>query len=183
MQRVDQMLEPPVVGRFYLVPGVTHRFADRDGWFPVMGAKHEDKEHIGFAHYHYHPDWRFMPDWAWEYYTDIGEQRAFGRPLCHGHPGAPHDILPFGPVEYRRRRCRRAPPENTIFAVQPGGRALHRAWAGKDARPGPHGWICPHRGTALGSVPVNPDGTVTCPLHGLKFCAKTGKSVPTQPPA
>lgn len=185
LQRVDQMLEPPVVGQYYMVPGVTHRFADRDGWFPVIGAKHEDREHIGFPHYHYHPDWRFMPEWAWYYSTWADEQHAFGKPLCHSGWDASrenfHDVLPFGDLTYRRRKCRRQPPENIIFPTKKGGQALHRAWAGKDARPGRYGWVCPHRGYALGSVPVNADGTITCPLHGLKFCSKTGKSVPTLP--
>ncbi len=36
------------------------------------------------------------------------------------------------------------------------------------------GHICPHRGFDLSTVePV--DGVLTCPLHGLQFCAKTKK--------
>lgn len=184
MQRVNEMLKPPIVGMTYLVPGVTHRIFDRASWFPVMGTKHEDREHIGFAHDHYHPDWRFMPGWAWESAQRPkgslhGPQRAFGWPLCSTDP-INGGILPFGEVEYRRRLCKRIVPVNTIFTTQPGGVALHRAWAGKDAKRGAHGLICPHRGTVLGSVPENADGSITCPLHGLKFCAKTGKSIPTQ---
>lgn len=181
LQRVDEMLEPPFVGRFYLVPGATHIFLYRAGWYPVIGAKHEDAEHIKFPHQHYHPDWRFMPEWSWEQSTDIGVQRAFGSPLCHRPiPWSDmNEVAPFGPLTYRRRKCKRIPPVNTIFAEQKNGRALHDAWLGKDAHRGPFGLICPHRGTALGTMPINEDGTVTCPLHGLKFCARTGKSVPT----
>lgn len=142
MQRIYEMLAPPIVGTAYLVPCVTHRIFDRDGLFPVMGIKHEDREHIGFVHDHYHPDWRFMPGWAWAEALRpkgalYGAQRAFGWPLCSTDPIS-GGILPFGEIQYRRRLCKRVVPVNTVFAEQPGGKKLHQAWAGTDARRGPH---------------------------------------------
>ncbi len=173
MQRVDQMLEPPVVGKFYLVPTIDYWFYRTRDWYPIMGPKHDDKEHLEFVRQHYHPDWRFMPENIYRDVTETGEQQIYRWPLCHiDHPT-------FGPVVYKRRKCLRIPPPNTLVPRHEKGRALHRAWLGKDARPGPHGWVCPHRGTALGSVAPDAAGHITCPLHGLKFCAVTGKSVST----
>lgn len=195
LQRVDEMREPPIVGEFYLVPTVFYRFGG-DNWkagervppkqrhYPVMGTRHEDAEHIGFADFHYHMDWRFAPASAarhaeartgWLY----GDQGIFGIPLFRVGE------IEHGPVTYRRLKCKRVPPINIAFsrAGQHGnpsnGQMLHRAWFGKPAVRGPHGLICPHRGTVLGSAVVDADGTVTCPLHGLKFCARTGASVAT----
>ena len=34
--------------------------------------------------------------------------------------------------------------------------------------------ICPHKGADLSRMPVR-DGCVTCPLHGLRFDAETGR--------
>ena len=33
---------------------------------------------------------------------------------------------------------------------------------------------CPHRGAPLGSLVPDKHGIVTCPLHGLRWCASTG---------
>jgi nitrite reductase/ring-hydroxylating ferredoxin subunit len=41
-------------------------------------------------------------------------------------------------------------------------------------RRGKAGWICPHKGIALGSVPAV-DGVITCPGHGLRICAASGE--------
>lgn len=195
LQRVDEMREPPIVGEFYLVPTVFYRFGS-DNWkagervlqkqrhYPVMGTRHEDADHLGFPDLHYHMDWRFVPTSAlrnakvyarWAY----GDQTIFGIPLSRT------DEPEHGSVTYRRMKCKRVPPINIAFSraghygSPSNGQMLHRAWFGKPAAPGPHGWVCPHRGTVLGSIPVEEDGTITCPLHGLKFCAKTGASVAT----
>jgi len=39
-----------------------------------------------------------------------------------------------------------------------------------------HATRCPHRGASLADCPVE-DGVVTCPFHGYRFDARTGKSV------
>ena len=36
--------------------------------------------------------------------------------------------------------------------------------------------ICPHKGTDLRTIPVV-NGVIQCPLHGLQFCATTGRAV------
>ena len=49
----------------------------------------------------------------------------------------------------------------------------------KDSRIDINSPVCPHRGADLNGVPVV-DGTITCPLHGIIFCAKTGESLWTE---
>ena len=36
--------------------------------------------------------------------------------------------------------------------------------------------VCPHRGADLSGIEPE-DGLITCPLHGLRFCAKTGRAM------
>jgi Rieske 2Fe-2S protein len=51
---------------------------------------------------------------------------------------------------------------------------LRKLFAGHQCAAGKGGWICPHRKASLGSIqPV--DGIITCPLHGLRIDAATGK--------
>ncbi len=52
--------------------------------------------------------------------------------------------------------------------------ALIAKFAGQECAAGKGGWICPHRKASLGSIqPV--DGIITCPLHGLRIDAASGK--------
>ena len=39
--------------------------------------------------------------------------------------------------------------------------------------------VCPHKGANLTGVEPD-DGVIQCPLHGLRFCAETGKSIWTE---
>lgn len=174
MERVDEMLTAPVVGKYYLVPTVLFEFHSVIRPWPIMGTKHDDAEHLNFPHLHYHFDWRFIAPKMSIYRRSETLQLNFGLILHYIGRELPAPI-------YRRRRCQRPMPLNTIFSMVPTGMALHRAWAGKDAHRDAHGLICPHRGTALGSITPQPDGSITCPLHGLKFCATTGRSIPTCP--
>lgn len=176
VKRVDEMLAAPVIGQCYSVPTVELEFLRTTKAWPVMGLKHEDAEHLNFPYEHYHFDWRFMPDFAFRQCASHDDvQRIFGRVL--------HYIdRALSAPRYRLRKCRRQMPVCTIFTTAVNGVALHRAWAGRDAIHSPRGLICPHRGTALGSIAPSADGTITCPLHGLKFCATTGRSIPTCEP-
>lgn len=42
---------------------------------------------------------------------------------------------------------------------------------------------CPHRGTPLMSIPVDGDGGVVCPAHGLRWSKATGLLMPRPRPA
>ena len=37
---------------------------------------------------------------------------------------------------------------------------------------------CPHRGVALAHIGPDGDGIIECPLHALRWCARTGEHVP-----
>jgi len=62
IQRIDDLKEPPIVGRYYLVPCIKVTSAESlpVGFWPVTGPQHEDKEIIGFAWRHWHYDFRFL---------------------------------------------------------------------------------------------------------------------------
>ena len=39
------------------------------------------------------------------------------------------------------------------------------------------GHICPHQGTDLAGIITDRDGAITCPLHGLRWHARTGAAL------
>ncbi len=180
LERVDQLTEPPVVGRHYLVPTV------RGAWYgilrdwPVIGGKHADSEFFDFPAPHYHLDRRFLP-------RRIGGQRgrsaldihwAVTSPLQESKPGLANlpqnDPLP--PPVLRRRQCLRS---DIHFPTHPAGVvAMQAAFAGTQCNRGNAGWICPHRGFALGSIPADGRGVILCPMHGLQIDAASGTVLP-----
>ena len=54
---------------------------------------------------------------------------------------------------------------------------LEEAYQGQRLK---EGMVCPHRGADLSTFPVDDDGCVTCPLHALKWNARTGELVMTR---
>ena len=43
------------------------------------------------------------------------------------------------------------------------------------------GHICPHQGTDLTGIVPDDAGVVTCPLHGLRWCARTSRIIEDTP--
>lgn len=172
------------VGRFYVVPCVLGKWRHLTRYWPVMGSQHEDREHLDFPHQHYHIDWRFVgrPDIDWfgaalQGHTDHdGLAANYGVPLMVGPRinvgGLPKPVL-------RRRKCHR---EHVLpfHRVARGGwqKSMETAYVGCKLAAGR---VCPHRGYDLSREPVNADGTITCPLHGLRWNAATGELVPRNP--
>jgi hypothetical protein len=73
------------------------------------------------------------------------------------------------PVVRRLRKCRR---QHVYWARKPFWlEDLSSAYSRRDWGPRK---ICPHRGASLCGVPAV-EGVVTCPLHGLRFDAKSGQ--------
>lgn len=187
--RIDEMNEPPVVGQFYMVPTVTGNWHGRAATWPVLGPKHNDLGHLNFEPVHYHIDARFLTDRAW---SALDEATFYG--AAAEIAGAPFvETDRYGKtcnsldVTYRRRRCAR-PSIGHVMAsgfagIHPDFVAMHAAYLGHQCPKGPQGWICPHKGVALGSIQPEPDGTIVCPLHGLRIDAATGLVVPTLRPA
>lgn len=91
--------------------------------------------------------------------------------------------IPHPPIVHRRRKMQRefTYPRAEVEAIVNGRNAKDRSFlamwaahAGMTARRGEHGLICPHRNYPLGNVRPDADGILTCPLHGLRICSRTG---------
>lgn len=196
--RADRLTSPPEVGRFYLVPCVRYEYLYRLDWWPVMGRRHDDAEHLDFPWPHYHIDLRFLtrrqanvicpPDDA------VASWRNPVRPLdnetlairCANTPlgeGTDQIIaMRHGPLprpQLRRRRCTATSHDYPRARAErhPPFRRMFSAFRGQQCQHGKAGWICPHKQFALGSIAPDADGILTCPLHGLRIDAASGKVV------
>lgn len=164
--RVDQMPTPPAVGQSYLVWTVNGRYFDRVADWPILGPIHDDREFIGFEMRHYHIDWRFI------------RLSSFARASVRSSPLHAHDDCPLSEPALRRRKC--LEQFDYLDLHHPTIYAMQRAFKGRQCATGPGGFICPHRGMPLGTVPAK-DGVITCPQHGLRFDAATGVCLGTWP--
>ncbi len=88
-----------------------------------------------------------------------------------------HVGLKSGPPKptLRRMRCTMAHStwghEDSKLVVD-----LNRSFAGTRCAKGKRGWVCPHKQFPLGPVAAI-GGVVTCPLHGLRVDAETGRCI------
>lgn len=169
-----------VIGRLYLVPTAYGPLGSRWDDYPVLGPKHEDKEIIGFKWDHYHYDFRFFNGRQWDYIVKL-TTRTNGKSYPHAWVMSERlDINPPvipGEVIYRRRKYRRAMPEFTTEGLEMKSwrgwlPALEAAYTNATLKPG---LICPHRGSSLRGLPVDEEGCVVCPLHGLRWHIESGK--------
>lgn len=181
LQRVDQLTEAPIVGRFYLVPCVRTRYSGR-WWVPVQGPPHSDPD-LGEAAEHYHYDARFFGPALWGWIrpdSSISDRRLRSLAIVqhirddNGPPVIP--IVLEGPV-LRRKRCTGAMPEWPLYQSLPGAAKFSRFEAQYTNKTLGGCKVCPHRGLPLGSIPPNERGEIVCPGHGLRWCAQTGKLI------
>lgn len=159
LQRIDEMSEPPVVGRFYLVPTVHYEYYRLVEAWPVIGPKHEDAEHFKFPWQHFHIDGRFLTVRQRRYIDRWGRSEGW----AHSIGSSPLNIRePWGTVRphpepvWLRKKCLSARVEYP-WGDQPAVRNLGSIHAADKLRCGPHGWICPHRGAHLGSIAPDAD--------------------------
>lgn len=180
MERIDRMTEAPVPGKFYLVPVVTARWYHLMGEWPVIGPKHQDFDFFNFDEAHYHIDARFLtakqrkhakegPMWRYGIAENV---QAAPLGAHHQHD----DKLPT--PKFKRRKCW-TEDVGYVYGDKPQIQNLRKHFAGAQCPEGSAGWICPHRKAPLGSVAVI-DGVITCPLHGLRIDAATGKCLSTE---
>jgi hypothetical protein len=193
---VTELTEPPVVGQFYLVPCVLYWWSGRRAWWPVIGPKHDDVEHLNFAQPHYHLDRRFLPE---RMFSDAASRihpsqlrelhlrhpatTLAARPLGEYGPGTKHnpDSASGGPLPapaLRKKRCIIADvgfPALADEGVYTTFDRFHAAYEGKRCGRDAEGHlICPHKGARLSSLAADRNGVVTCPLHGLAINVRTG---------
>lgn len=180
IERLSDLREPPVVGRFYLVPVVRdYPYFGRVDIWPVLGPKHEDAEFINYPHHHYHLDARFLTaeQEAWmvrrgRFIAGLEDDDAaliavVGRsPL--NYDGVP---LPKGRPKLAPRKCRRL-TYGYAYSDRPQIEALRKHYGNPvdairldDGRA-----LCPHRKADLTQFPPDEAGVVVCPLHGLRVC-------------
>jgi hypothetical protein len=183
----------PVVGKFYMVPCVRlklrehgHPARGRDGWIPIIGPEHHDREVIGFPAMHYHIDVRFLG-------TDVLRRYDDQRWFCEPHRVMGHPVSTFSdgvtPSDYqlpsghgfekalRRLQCKRDMPDFPRRSAWKWLPVLEEKHAACKLKPGN---ICPHRGIDLTPF-IKEDGTVICPGHGLRWDTKTGDLLPFHP--
>lgn len=169
--RIADLRQPPVVGRYYMVPTVTgYPYHGHVSDWPVLGPLHEDREHFRFEALHYHIDARFLT---------VRQRQAIERNGVYGE--SVEETVNRYPLFYRgvqhrrgrpdlhRRKCTRAsygfahvnvdPVLEMQAAFGPAPEPIRKA----DGR-----LLCPHRKVDLSQFEADADGFVTCPLHGLR---------------
>jgi hypothetical protein len=171
LQKTTELTEPPIVGKFYLVPVVI----TSAGEIPVIGAPHTDAE-LGVSAEHYHADVRFIPDrQLWPVPPVLAEK--FGVTTEQYRMLSVTNTIqnswsvrsqPLDKPVFVKRKCHREMPD---FPLHPGKlwRGLHAKYEGKAVTCNK----CPHRGFDLRSLPEK-DGIVICNGHGLAIDRKKG---------
>lgn len=183
---LSELREPPVVGRYYMVPVVRHPWHGRTDDWPVFGPMHTDREFFGFDAAHYHVDMRFIGKrhtaWAirqlW-YRNRSGDEDKDLALVCSVYPLADRlTALPTGRPGLARRRCVRSHVGTPLlqhmkadmrenFRAHYGDTPEHPAAA---IRKADGRRLCPHRKVDLSSLSPDANGVVVCPLHGLRVC-------------
>jgi hypothetical protein len=192
-QLLSDLREPPVVGRFYLVPVVRHKWHGKLADWPVIGPMHTDREFFKFTDKHYHVDHRFLGARETAFalrnaptrYRNGGDDKAIAL-ICSGYLLAEswhYGKLPAGRPTLARRRCSRPHTHTPIlhhmtealrseFRAHYGDNGDTAALAAPAIKLEDGRRLCPHRKADLSSLPSSGDGVVTCPLHGLKVCVR-----------
>lgn len=172
IQHVRDLDDEPRIGQRYRVPCVT-LVNDHGGecpwWVPIIGPRHDDSD-LGVEFQHWHQDWRFISNTllqrVWHEYEDDYSDEWQWHQATHRHVVSHHVRGP----EDRVKVCyRRMIPHPDIFPLR---RGLEDRWKGHVLKGGCK--VCPHRGMPLNGLPVDKDGGVICPGHGLKWHAETG---------
>ncbi len=182
LPNILQLREPPVVGRFYMVPSIFGKYASREDWWPVLLPAHTDGDFFPtFPWHHYHIDYRFLAARKLSYLagrTYSARQYTSGYPIVVTGPKLPetrpwHDqVKSDQKPTLRQLKCTSANPgfpyRDSVeikrlcksFMEGVGGARCIRTKSGRA--------LCPHQRVDLSSYPVDTDGTVICPAHGLK---------------
>ena len=177
--------------------------SDHPIWIPINGPMHDDEGIIDVRFFHWHLDWRFLSKkqmeairtngyGSWkapretevfiniisDIHPDLGAEWARHN---HRRPNIGWDILEDLPTvtiptqTYLKLKPRRYngeyPPYAEEFMMNYWLPALEQAYRHQRIKPN---LICPHKGGDMNGSPVV-NGTVTCPLHGLRWDLQTGK--------
>ena len=75
-------------------------------------------------------------------------------------------------ISWKKKKCTRIPVDG--FENSPVPKFYEAGVVGKKMEK----LICPHQKTSLAGVPINAEGIITCPAHGLQWCTKSGNLQP-----
>lgn len=172
-EMLSNLRQPPVIGRYYMVPVIDYRYMGKVDAWPTLGPLHHDKGDVGFDHLHYHIDARFISGKQAQFirrrsWRGSLETQVASAPLC-----TLYEPVPPRP-RLERLRCRVSSWEYSPPGAAPWMAKFDKRY-GKVAEPirikGGR-LLCPHRKVDLSSLKPDADGIVTCPLHGLRVrCA------------
>lgn len=181
--RAEALTSPAVIGERYSVRCAHATLGAVSGWWPILGELHADPDITTKIGRHLHIDWRFpgaarvertLRAWTFD---DALWRLTFL--TLHKGPGLPmafrHELPRKTGIRRIVKICRRPFPVFGEDEQEELGEKFE-TWAATQR----HlcldlsTMICPHKGIPLGGVPVV-DGVITCPGHGLSFCATTGK--------
>lgn len=177
---LSELREPPVVGRFYMVPVVRNfSYCGKTDIWPVLGPLHQDAEFFAFKDVHYHVDIRFLTRRQEQalvaFGNSFGGRGAFYRNKSTAFMAASfplanmYQALPKGRPRLARRRCR-STEWSYPLGFRPEIQRVREAYgdpAGPIRKPDGR-LLCPHRKVDLSTFAPDADGIVTCPLHGLR---------------
>lgn len=150
--------------------------------WPVVGPMHDDEQFFNFFWKHYHVDARFLTRMQQRALGGSPESPKFheritracmGSPLQSNHATNSDGLSKTFLIKKKCTLSAPAPPDSRITATRE-WQAMASHFAGYTCKHGKHGFICPHQHVALGAVAVI-DGVITCPLHGLRIDAASGR--------
>jgi len=185
-QRVDKMLAPPTVGKRYLVPALRYVWDGVIDEWPVLIGIHQDPL-LDFDIPHWHVDARFT--------SGAQDKRAREITLRTSHrigQLSGEDLLceaarsvaltqdpRFGGLltryRWKVRVCRRSHATAALRCPATEAKLARRFGRNPKAVKRGNRLFCPHQGAELTHVKLNDDGTLTCPMHGMRLQAVTRK--------
>lgn len=178
IERIEDLKQPPQVGKTYLVPVVRYWWAGVLDEWPVLPSQHRDPL-LNFDVDHWHVDARF---------TTLAQDKLAAKKVQQmGHPSisklhgeelfcesARSVALTYAgrpmpdTAQWRPRKCRRVYAKAYIRCPRTEG-LLHAKFGPSPAAIVRGGVLrCPHQGAILDHIPLNEDGTITCPMHGMR---------------
>lgn len=157
--KAKPLTAPVVVGDWYWVPCVDETLY-RTRWVPVLPNAHKDE---GLDRLHYNLDVRFLTRRQMQLITPHSARviPADGWSVQH--------LSPELNTPLKLKQCLRT--GHTRSYLTGGNQEMfEHACAGRLMK----NMTCPHKGTDLSACPIDEDGGVTCPAHGVRWHAKEG---------
>lgn len=177
-QHINELTAPPVVGKFYRVPTLYCKHHTLVSHWPLIGPKHNDAQFFKtFEWDHFHVDYRFLSASQRRTSTSrkrtVAENSAASPIINQPIEGARSYMMhTTNTPQVRLKKCSASDTPYPYREMEPvkeiqkhfreGERGV-RCVRTRDGRA-----LCPHQKADLTSFPVQADGTVICPLHGLK---------------